>query len=847
MRGRVLGGRFRLDDCVAEGGQGQVWRALDLSTGEAAAVKLSQDGPARDLREGDVLAQLRFPGVVRLFGHGVDDGRRWLAMEFVEGADFPGDPPGEPEALAVALLEILARVHRAGVLHRDLKPGNVRVTPSGAVVLLDFGLAEVDWRQRFRRHAVAGSVRYLPPEAFLGQAPTERYDLYAAGWMLFTAVAGVEPFEGLDAVPKAIRAKRDLDPPSLAERVPDAPPRLVAVVDAMLQRDPEDRPASAAESLALLRGGWGPSEPLPALDGADGPLDIKALQALFIGLERVLHLVSDPAEELLLRTGGEPDRVRDELDAWVRARLAVREGDRFRLNRAQVNQLRAAQGRPLSVEPAREGLDAVSEDAQAVARWLGPAWPNSAAPLLSAVSGLPPARVSRALAELEVAGLAEQTTTGAWRDRSGARRPRDVDAHRALARALPPGTPGRMRHLIVLDEPHALAAEALAFARRLAEQGRLGEALATLTDALTRLHDAGVPLAPLHREVALCALASEDLPTLSRALETLERMGARDALLRQLRAARMVLERDPVGARAVVEGMSAFSDDALECWRQAVRVYAARQRSLEEEERLLGELERWSREQGGPLARAKVLGWLGQLRYRQERFEEAVRFHDRAQVGRGREDARISVLLMAASAAMEAGGLEGARQRARAARERAARCRHALYEARAEWLLRCIDYRDGETLKPDRELVAAADALGGALAGLVRATEGAIAWRRGDLTLAAQLTAEAQAPLKSIPNALVLVQALHAHAVGAPPPGCRERLMDWAEHSNHPMLAVQVLGLLGGVVGPADRAEARALLQVHVGSLEGVSPTVRREVLSIQEAVGLLERGSAHF
>ncbi|MEQ1505717.1 MAG: protein kinase, partial [Myxococcota bacterium] len=259
--------RYALEGSIGSGGFADVFDAIDRRTGARVVVKRLRD-PADAVaarREALALRILRVPGVVRALDHGVDaDGRSFVVLERIDGAPFPGTPgPVSWPALApvaLALVRTVARVHRAGVLHRDLTPANVRVRPSGEVVLVDFGLASGPALGAAAETAGGGTARYLAPECLLGAAPSVRSEVYAVGTMLHEALGG------------APAADRWTDPPRLhgvPDVVADAIARAVAASPA--GRTP-DLPA-----LAVALGGFGTAD-LPwfgdraAIDVARGVL-----------------------------------------------------------------------------------------------------------------------------------------------------------------------------------------------------------------------------------------------------------------------------------------------------------------------------------------------------------------------------------------------------------------------------------------------------------------------------------------------------------------------------------------------------------------------------------------------
>ena len=275
---RVIAGRYVLERVLGEGGQAEVWEARDELTHDRVAVKILHSSAGREYarvrREIATLRRLRVPGVVTLLDEGVDGGDVFLVMERLDGTVFPGRPQplawDELRSTALALLETLARVHAAGVIHRDLKPGNVLVSDDGRPTLLDFG---VSWESLGARLSGSGEIlgtpMYLAPEQISGGVITPRTDLYALGVMLYHTLSGDTPLPTAGTLFSTLWAKVNLPSTPLRERAPRVPEAVADVVDAMLSRRPEDRPSSAAEVIARLRGEASarpPSVP-PALAG----------------------------------------------------------------------------------------------------------------------------------------------------------------------------------------------------------------------------------------------------------------------------------------------------------------------------------------------------------------------------------------------------------------------------------------------------------------------------------------------------------------------------------------------------------------------------------------------------
>jgi serine/threonine protein kinase len=283
---RIHGGpdeaEARAGDCVADryelraplgaGSFGEVWEAHDRVTGKPVAIKLLFSHVELALARGQLeVAALRqrLPGVVELKDDGIHNGRAFLVMELIDGRPFPGKPGmvtwDEIAPVTVAILETLARVHSAFMVHRDLKPENVLVTSLGTVRLLDFGVAyqqapgSVD--AGLDSAYLVGTPPYMAPEQIQSQPVTDRTDLYALGVMLYQALAGRMPHDQSEAG-LVLYLKVNTRPPPLLEVAPTVPAPVARLVDRMLAIRPEDRPRTAFEVLAELRGERSVEEPL---------------------------------------------------------------------------------------------------------------------------------------------------------------------------------------------------------------------------------------------------------------------------------------------------------------------------------------------------------------------------------------------------------------------------------------------------------------------------------------------------------------------------------------------------------------------------------------------------------
>lgn len=263
-QGRLLGSRYRLRSEVGRGGMGTVWRAHDEVLDREVAVKEVLLPPGLSAEERDILykrtfrearasARLNHPGVVTVHDVVSEGERPWIVMELVrarslqEILDEGGPlPPRRAAAIGRQVLAALSHAHKAGILHRDVKPSNVLICEEDRAVLTDFGIAQMEGDATLTQTGlVMGSPAYIPPERVQGERAVPASDLWALGATLYTCVEGKAPYERPDAMAALAAA--------LNEEVP--PPRnagpLRPVLDGLLVRSPADR-MTAPAALALL-------------------------------------------------------------------------------------------------------------------------------------------------------------------------------------------------------------------------------------------------------------------------------------------------------------------------------------------------------------------------------------------------------------------------------------------------------------------------------------------------------------------------------------------------------------------------------------------------------------------
>jgi hypothetical protein len=267
--GITFGGRYQLSTRVAIGGMGEVWEATDLVIGRTVAIKILKDEYLGDpgflerfRAEARHAALVNHEGIANVFDYGEEEGSAYLVMELVPGEAMSTVLERDRVLPTDKVLDIVAQTasalqaaHAAGLVHRDIKPGNLLVTPDGRVKITDFGIARIaDQVPLTATGQVMGTVQYLSPEQASGHPASPSTDIYSLGIVAYEALAGRRPFTGESQVAIAM-AQINEQPPDLPSTVPEPVRRLVL---SCISKKPADRPASASAlaqaSRALRRG-----------------------------------------------------------------------------------------------------------------------------------------------------------------------------------------------------------------------------------------------------------------------------------------------------------------------------------------------------------------------------------------------------------------------------------------------------------------------------------------------------------------------------------------------------------------------------------------------------------------
>jgi serine/threonine-protein kinase len=266
--GLVLAGRYRIVSHIARGGMATVYRAHDLNLGREIAVKVMHPNIAQDeefvarfIGEAKSAAGLSHPNVVMVYDQGFSDRHVFLVMEYVPGRtlrDLLKERgrlgPRQALSLLQPILAALGAAHRAGLVHRDVKPENVLLTDDGQVKVADFGLARaVSASNQTKTGLIMGTVAYMAPEQVVSSSSDARSDVYAAGILLFELLTGMQPHRAESPLAVAYKHVNEVVPlPSSVLR--GMPPQLDTLVAAATARDPARRPPDADRFLAVVAG-----------------------------------------------------------------------------------------------------------------------------------------------------------------------------------------------------------------------------------------------------------------------------------------------------------------------------------------------------------------------------------------------------------------------------------------------------------------------------------------------------------------------------------------------------------------------------------------------------------------
>ena len=256
----VLAGRYRLEERIAAGGAGEVWRGRDKVLARAVAVKLLRpeyaehpETLARFRAEARHAAGVSHPGIAQVYDYG-EDRQPFLVMELVEGPSLaavllargPLDASTVMD-LAAQTATALGAAHAAGLVHRDIKPGNLLLDPGGRVKITDFGIAHAAGSAPLTRTGtLIGTPAYLAPERVAGKPATPASDLYSLGIVCYECLTGGPPFTGTPV--EVALAHQHGQPPALP---PQVPAEVAALVTSLTAKDPQARPATAADAA-----GW---------------------------------------------------------------------------------------------------------------------------------------------------------------------------------------------------------------------------------------------------------------------------------------------------------------------------------------------------------------------------------------------------------------------------------------------------------------------------------------------------------------------------------------------------------------------------------------------------------------
>ncbi|MFM8389844.1 MAG: protein kinase domain-containing protein, partial [Actinomycetota bacterium] len=304
----LIGARYRLERRIGQGGMAEVWLANDISLNRKVAVKMMKAQHNDDAvvierfrREAQAAGALSHPNIVTVYDVVENAGHQAVVMEYIEGMTLREVldqkhriSPSLTIHIGMAIASALDAAHDSGIVHRDIKPGNILLTQTGRVMLADFGIAKAvnaTEADLTNQNIMMGTAKYLSPEQVRGKPLDGRADIYSLGLVLYECLAGRVPFIGESDVDTAL-ARVQREPTNLLKKRPNLPPALTNYVHLMLQRDPDRRPATGLhvyETLYRIReagvdgtptgltpasgqAGFNESHPISPMSGSDRPV-----------------------------------------------------------------------------------------------------------------------------------------------------------------------------------------------------------------------------------------------------------------------------------------------------------------------------------------------------------------------------------------------------------------------------------------------------------------------------------------------------------------------------------------------------------------------------------------------
>lgn len=304
MNGEVIGGRYRIEELIAEGGMAKVYRGTDERLGRSVAIKVLSADLASDSQfvtrfeaEAKAAASLDHSNVVRVFDTGSDRGRHYIVMQYVEGPTLAELlarrgrlAPDVATDIAARVCDALAAAHELGIVHRDIKPGNIMLEDGQTVKVMDFGIAKTAVEGLTQVGDVLGTAAYLSPEQARGDAVDFRSDLYSLGCVLYQMLTGRAPLPGDSLIEVAHRLANE-EPAAPSELNPEVGAALDEIVLRALEKEPGRRFAGAEQMRDALRGERVDVGPPPAAVSEERTMVMRRSRLTRVGPRRGLRVL----------------------------------------------------------------------------------------------------------------------------------------------------------------------------------------------------------------------------------------------------------------------------------------------------------------------------------------------------------------------------------------------------------------------------------------------------------------------------------------------------------------------------------------------------------------------------